>query len=96
MIRRILIALGAIILVAAGFVGFQFCRFMRTETIKIDDRFYVVLGGGGNTAVLIADFRPSMLSGTGSTKHALSMPISRPAFISVGLLGMNSPSHIRS
>jgi hypothetical protein len=30
-----------------------------------------------------------MLSPTGSTKHALSMPISRPAFISVGLLGMN-------
>ncbi len=53
--RRILIALAAIILVAAGFVGFQFYRFMRTETVKIDDRFYVVLGGGGNTAVLIAD-----------------------------------------
>ena len=55
MVRRILIALAAMILVAAGFVGFQFYRFMRTETIKIDDRFYVVLGGGGNTAVLIAD-----------------------------------------
>ncbi len=38
----------------------------------------------------------SMLSRTGSTKHALSMPISRPAFISVGLLGMNRPAAINS
>jgi hypothetical protein len=30
-----------------------------------------------------------MLSRTGSTKQALNMPISRPAFINVGLLGMN-------
>jgi cyclase len=55
MARRILIALAAIILAAAGYVGFRFYRLMRTETVKIDDRFYVVLGGGGNTAVLIAD-----------------------------------------
>jgi cyclase len=55
MLRRILIAAGIVVLVAAGFVGYQFFRFLRTETIKIDDRFYVVLGGGGNTAVLIGD-----------------------------------------
>ena len=55
MVRRILIGLAAVVLVIAGFVGFQFYRFMRTETIKIDDRFCVVLGGGGNTTVLIAD-----------------------------------------
>lgn len=55
MVRRILIGLGVVVLVAAGFVGYQFYKFLRTETIKIDDRFYVVLGGGGNTAVLIGD-----------------------------------------
>jgi cyclase len=55
MLRRILIAAGVVLLVAAGFVGYQVFRFLRTETIKIDDRFYVVLGGGGNTAVLIGD-----------------------------------------
>jgi hypothetical protein len=38
----------------------------------------------------------SMLSRTGSTKQALSMPISRPAFINVGLLGMNLPVAINS
>jgi hypothetical protein len=37
-----------------------------------------------------------MLSRTGRTKQALSMPISRPAFISVGLLGMKRPSTIMS
>jgi cyclase len=55
MIRRIVIALAVMAVAVAAFVGFQFYRFMRTETIKIDDRFYVVLGGGGNTAVLIGD-----------------------------------------
>ena len=55
MLRRILIAVAVVILAAAGFVGYQVYRFFRTETIKIDDRFYVVFGGGGNTAILIAD-----------------------------------------
>src|SRR5712692_6927680 len=55
MLRRVLIGGAAVALVAAGFVGYQFFGFLRTETIKIDDRFYVVLGGGGNTAVLIGD-----------------------------------------
>ena len=52
---RILVALGVLVLVAAGFVGYQFYRFERTETVKLDDHFYVVLGGGGNTALLIGD-----------------------------------------
>ena len=52
-ISRILVALGVLVLVAAGFVGYQFYRFERTETVKLDDHFYVVLGGGGNTALLI-------------------------------------------
>jgi glyoxylase-like metal-dependent hydrolase (beta-lactamase superfamily II) len=53
--RRLLIALGVIVALAAGYVGVQFSRFVSVETIKIDDHFYVMLGGGGNTAVLIAD-----------------------------------------
>jgi cyclase len=55
MLRRLLIVLAVVVLAVAGFVGFRLYRFMHTETIKIDDRFYVVLGGGGNSAVLIAD-----------------------------------------
>ena len=37
---------------------------------------------------LIDSKMPSIESSTGSTKQAESMPISRPAFIRVGLFGM--------
>jgi cyclase len=53
--RSILTGLGVVLLAAAAFVGYQLYRLQRTETLKIDDRFYVVLGGGGNSAVLIGD-----------------------------------------
>ena len=55
MVRRALVAVAVVVLAAGGFVGFRFYRFLHTETLRLDDRFYVVLGGGGNTAVLIAD-----------------------------------------
>ncbi len=55
MLRRILIVLGIAVLAAAAFVGHGFYKFQKTETVKIDARFYVVLGGGGNTAILIGD-----------------------------------------
>jgi glyoxylase-like metal-dependent hydrolase (beta-lactamase superfamily II) len=55
MARRILIGLGFLLLFVVGVVGYRFWRFLQTETVKIDDRFYVVAGGGGNTAVLIGD-----------------------------------------
>lgn len=55
MARRILSALAVLVLLLVGFVGFRFYHFLRTDMIKLDDRFYVVLGGGGNTAVLVAD-----------------------------------------
>lgn len=55
MARRLLIGFAFVLLLVAGFVGYRFYQFLRTETVKIDDRFYVVLGGGGNTAVLIGD-----------------------------------------
>jgi cyclase len=54
-VRWILIAGGAVVLAAVGLVGYRFYRFQHTETVRIDDRFYVVLGGGGNSAVLIGD-----------------------------------------
>ncbi|HEX7408715.1 MAG TPA: MBL fold metallo-hydrolase [Candidatus Binatia bacterium] len=55
MARRLLAGLGILLLLIVGFVGYRAYRFLYTETVKIDDRFYVVLGGGGNTAVLIGD-----------------------------------------
>ncbi len=42
-----------------------------------------------SAVALIESKMPSIESSTGSTKQAESIPISRPAFISVGLLGMN-------
>ncbi len=41
-------------------------------------------------AFLTASNMPSMLSGTGRTKHADNWPRGLPAFISVGELGINS------
>ncbi|MFN8625083.1 MAG: MBL fold metallo-hydrolase [Candidatus Binatia bacterium] len=55
MVRRILMGFGVLPLLILGVVGQRFYRFLQTETIKIDERFYVVTGGGGNTAVLIGD-----------------------------------------
>lgn len=55
MVRRILIGLSLLVVVILGVVGYGFYRFLHTDTVKIDERFYVVLGGGGNTAVLISD-----------------------------------------
>jgi len=55
MLRRILIVVGVAVLAAAACVGYGFYQFQKTETVKIDDHFYVVLGGGGNTAILIGD-----------------------------------------
>src|ERR1700687_2186534 len=55
MLRRVLIWTAVVVVLAVGFVGVRVFHFFQTETVKIDDRFYVVLGGGGNTAVLIAD-----------------------------------------
>ncbi len=55
MLRRILIVIAAVALGAVGLAGYQLYQFLRTQTIKLDDRFYAVLGGGGNTAVLIGD-----------------------------------------
>jgi len=55
MARRILMGFAVLLLLVIGAAGYRFYRFLQTETVKIDDRFYVVLGAGGNTAVLIGD-----------------------------------------
>lgn len=55
MVRRILMGFGVLLLLVLGAVGYRVFRFLQTETVKIDDHFYVVVGGGGNTAVLIGD-----------------------------------------
>jgi glyoxylase-like metal-dependent hydrolase (beta-lactamase superfamily II) len=56
--RRILRVVGvlfALILVAAG-VGLYF--LMKVETVKLDDHLYALLGGGGNSLVLLSDEGP--------------------------------------
>jgi cyclase len=53
--RRILIGIATVLLIAIAVAGYQLYSFMRIEAVKIDDRFWVMLGGGGNTAVLIGD-----------------------------------------
>jgi cyclase len=53
--RRLLIGLGALLLIVLAPVGYVYYRFLRTQTVAIDEHFFVVLGGGGNTAVLIGD-----------------------------------------
>jgi cyclase len=55
MTRRIFTGLAVAVVLAAAYAGAQVVRFMHIDTIKIDDHCYVMLGGGGNTAVLIAD-----------------------------------------
>ncbi len=55
MLRRTLIGLALAVLAVLSFAGYELYRFLRIEPIKIDDRFYVILGGGGNSAVLIGD-----------------------------------------
>lgn len=55
MLRRILWALGLLLLGGVAFVGWRVHRYFRTETVRVDDRLSVVLGGGGNTVVLACD-----------------------------------------
>jgi len=55
MLRRILLATGLVVLAALGYVGWRVYDYFRTETVRIDERFSVILGGGGNTAVLVCD-----------------------------------------
>ncbi len=55
MLRRLLITLAALT-VLFGAVGIWFWqRFLTTELTRIDDHFYVLSGGGGNSAILIGD-----------------------------------------
>lgn len=53
--RRFLMGFGLLAFAAVIVASNQLYRSIRSEAVKIDDRFYVILGGGGNTAVLIGD-----------------------------------------
>ena len=55
MVRRALIAVAVLLVGALAYAGVQYYRFVRTETVRIDDRLHLILGGGGNTAVLVGD-----------------------------------------
>jgi glyoxylase-like metal-dependent hydrolase (beta-lactamase superfamily II) len=55
MLRRILITVALLAAAGTAWIGVQFYRFLRTETVTVDDRLYVILGGGGNTSILIGD-----------------------------------------
>ena len=55
MLRRLALAIGLVVLGVLGYVGWQVYDYFRTETVRIDDRLSIVLGGGGNTAVLVCD-----------------------------------------
>ncbi|MCK6556781.1 MBL fold metallo-hydrolase [Candidatus Binatia bacterium] len=42
-------------LATLGYAGWRVHDYFRTETVRIDDRLALILGGGGNTAVLVCD-----------------------------------------
>jgi len=54
-VRRLALLLGGIVgLILLG-VGAAYYQYQRTETLRLDDRFHVVLGGGGNSSILTSD-----------------------------------------
>ncbi len=55
MARRVGAIAAVVLLVVLALAGFAYYRFQHTETKRIDDRFYVVLGGGGNSSILLSD-----------------------------------------
>jgi glyoxylase-like metal-dependent hydrolase (beta-lactamase superfamily II) len=54
-IKRVLIAILAIVLVVAIVVGVRVLNYFRVSGQALDDKFHVFTGGGGNTAVLLTD-----------------------------------------
>jgi cyclase len=54
-LRYVFLGAALTLFAAIGWAGYQFHLRQRTDTVKLDDGLYVVLGGGGNSAVLIGD-----------------------------------------
>lgn len=51
----ITIVIIAIVIVAIFYARHLFNAFMQTETVKIDDNLTLVLGGGGNSGIIVTD-----------------------------------------
>lgn len=49
------LVLGAVVLVAVALVGNLLVKFFHVDPVKLDDKLWVYLGGGGNTAALLTD-----------------------------------------
>jgi cyclase len=54
-IKRIALGLGVLLVVAAIVVGVRVFQFFRVSGQKLDEKFHVWSGGGGNTAVLVTN-----------------------------------------
>ncbi len=52
--RRFVSTLVIILLLALGYIVFNLYDFIKLKTIKIDDNFYVLTGGGGNSTIFLS------------------------------------------
>lgn len=55
MLRRVGAIVAVALLAALAVASFAYYQFQRTETKRLDDRLYVVLGGGGNSSILLSE-----------------------------------------
>lgn len=53
--RPIAVVLAVLVVGVLGVVGFAYFQFQRTNTERLDDSFYLVWGGGGNSTILLAE-----------------------------------------
>ncbi len=52
--RRFVSTLVIILLLVFGYIVFNLYDFIKLKTIKIDDNFYVLTGGGGNSTIFLS------------------------------------------
>jgi len=55
MMRRLAVAAAALAVLAVVATAIAYYQFQRTEIQRLDERFHVMLGGGGNSSILMAD-----------------------------------------
>lgn len=53
--RRIMVVVAALAVGALGTAAFAYYQFQETHTERLDDHFYAVWGGGGNSTILLAE-----------------------------------------